>query len=302
MTTFKGKLIGNVHYFHKNALSLLEPEVLKIVQKCAKILDTGFEWNVIKFDSKSFEISLLDYEKFEENAFPALLKSCKFNLETGNYKIRNHSANNPPILHRKELLLPPNEKNIELYRKLTSDLEKIGAFNNIIGLGTKVSWELELTNLGIKVHNHKIVDLEAPDSRTDAPQIVRYRTAISRNSLSAPSKLLYQAGLANEDSKFLDYGCGRGDDIKFLRELGISAIGWDPHFQNNPKNIIKSEIVNLGFVLNVIENPEERIETLKSAYKLATKCFSVAVMLESQNDLAAAIPLNDGCITNIKTF
>ena len=302
MTKFKGKLIGGVHYFHKSALNLVDSQILPKIHKSIDSVGDKFDWNVVKFDRTTAEISLLDYESFEESEFPALLKSCQINISTGNFKIRNHSANNPPILHRKELLLPPSNENFKLYEKLTRDLEKIGAFANITRLGTKISWDLELSNLGITVKNHEVVDLEVNTESVFSQNIVRYRTAISRNSLSTPSKLLFQAGLANEDSSFLDYGCGRGDDIKFFKELGVSAIGWDPHFQNDTANLVQADIVNLGFVLNVIEDPEERMKTLKRAYSLATKCLSVAVMLQSQNDLASALPFNDGCVTSIKTF
>ena len=120
--------------------------------------------------------------------------------------------------------------------------------------------------------------------------------------MSSPVRLLYEGGLASEDNSFLDYGCGRGDDVKFLSELGIPAKGWDPYFANHLETLESSDIVNLGFVVNVIEDSEERVEVLKSAYKLTKKCLSVAVMLESQNDLSAALPFNDGCITSIKTF
>lgn len=120
--------------------------------------------------------------------------------------------------------------------------------------------------------------------------------------MSAPTRLLYEGGLASEDSSFLDYGCGRGDDLKFLAELGITAIGWDPYFANEPRNLVPQDIVNLGFVINVIEDPEERISVLKAAYALANKCLSVAVMLPTQNDASHIIPFRDGHVTSTKTF
>ena len=302
MKNFKGKLVGTIQYFHRSSLNLLSSETQTLVAVADKVVDGRFNWNVVKLDQKTLDMSLLDYESFEESAFPALLKSCQVNLTQKTFKIRNHSADNPPILHRKELLLPPEHASQSVFKKLTESLEKIGAFNSITRLGTKLAWELELKNFGITVQDHKILDLENDRENTSDQNVVRYRTAISRNSLSAPSRLLFQAGLANEETSFLDYGCGRGDDIKFLRELGVSTRGWDPHFQPDPEALTEADIVNLGFVLNVIENPQERIKTLKKAYGLASKCLSVAVMLESQNDLSAALPFNDGCITSIKTF
>ena len=50
-------------------------------------------------------------------------------------------------------------------------------------------------------------------------EISRHKTAIGRSALSLPAKLLFQSGLVNDSTYFLDYGCGRGDDVKFLSEL-----------------------------------------------------------------------------------
>ena len=61
-----------------------------------------------------------------------------------------------------------------------------------------------------------------------------------------------------------DYGCGRGDDIRLLRNLGHDATGWDPaHAPTNDKS--PAQLVNLGYVINVIEEPTERVETLRAA-------------------------------------
>ena len=107
MKNFKGKLVGTIQYFHRSSLNLLSSETQTLVEVADKVVDGRFNWNVVKLDQKTLDMSLLDYESFEESAFPALLKSCQVNLTQKTFKIRNHSADNPPILHRKELLLPP---------------------------------------------------------------------------------------------------------------------------------------------------------------------------------------------------
>ena len=133
-------------------------------------------------------------------------------------------------------------------------------------------------------------------------EVQRHKTAIGRPALSLPAKLLFQSGLVTDETSVLDYGCGRGDDVKFLKELGIPAVGWDPHFAPNPARLVPHDIVSLGFVLNVIEDPTERKTVLRDAYALADKCLSVSVMLHSQNDTATSIPHSDGQLTAKKTF
>jgi len=133
-------------------------------------------------------------------------------------------------------------------------------------------------------------------------EVQRHKTAIGRPALSLPAKLLFQSGLVTDETSVLDYGCGRGDDVKFLKELGIPAVGWDPHFIPDPALLVPHDIVNLGFVLNVIEDPAERQTVLTDAYALTNKCLSVSVMLHSQNDTVTSIPHRDGQLTAKKTF
>jgi DNA phosphorothioation-associated putative methyltransferase len=96
----------------------------------------------------------------------------------------------------------------------------------------------------------------------------------------------------------LDYGCGRGDDVSALAAAGIDVVGWDPHFAPEAP-LIESDVVNLGFVLNVIETASERAEALKSAYNLTRRVLSVAVML---NGSGAGSSHADGVLTKRQTF
>ena len=96
----------------------------------------------------------------------------------------------------------------------------------------------------------------------------------------------------------LDYGCGRGDDVSALAVAGIDVVGWDPHFAPEAP-LIESDVVNLGFVLNVIESATERAEALTSAYRLTRRVLSVAVML---NGNGAGSSHGDGVLTKRQTF
>lgn len=304
MIYFKGKIVGEAKYLHFSTITLLHPSEQNLIQLARSFISDESDWNVIKIDLKTRnKISFLLYEDFDDKAFPALLNSWHVDIDAGEAKPRNYSANNPPILHRKELLLSTNDEKTKKYRALTLELEELGAFSNSVKIGTKKNWETELETLGIRVEGHKVISIDKTVSdRKFGKDIIRHRTAISRSSLSLPAKILFTGGIANEKDSYFDYGCGRGDDIKFLRELGVQASGWDPYFASDKKLLERHDVVNLGFVLNVIENPIERIEVLKNAFKLANKCLCVAVMLHSQNSSTNAIPYKDGHITSINTF
>lgn len=92
---------------------------------------------------------------------------------------------------------------------------------------------------------------------------------------------LLRFGFLDGSRSLFDYGCGRGDDLRLLAEMKVPATGWDPVFRSDPKRQ-PADIVNLGFVLNVIEDADERRETLKSAFSLARKVLVVSVMLGYQ--------------------
>lgn len=134
-----------------------------------------------------------------------------------------------------------------------------------------------------------------------APQILRHRTAIGRSSLSRPFTVAIEAGLLTPDAEVFDYGCGRGDDLRFLTQLNIRADGWDPAHRPDAARR-PADLVNLGYVVNVIENSEERSDCLRLAWGLARKVLIVAARLTMDAKKAACDACGDGCLTTRSTF
>jgi DNA phosphorothioation-associated putative methyltransferase len=60
--------------------------------------------------------------------------------------------------------------------------------------------------------------------------------------------------------------------------------------------------VNLGFVLNVVEDRHERAETLKAAWSFARRVLVVAVMVLGKAALTSLRPYRDGHLTSRGTF
>ncbi|AFM12964.1 DNA phosphorothioation-associated putative methyltransferase [Turneriella parva] len=133
-------------------------------------------------------------------------------------------------------------------------------------------------------------------------QILRHRTALLRRRFSGPVQLLLDDGLLTTQTSFFDYGCGYGEDVKFLKKMQFEAAGWDPHFApEKPKK--GAQIVNLGYILNVIENAAERKETLKAAFDLSENLLVVAVMIRAAGPLVATeVAFGDGILTSWHTF
>ena len=126
----------------------------------------------------------------------------------------------------------------------------------------------------------------------------RHKTAMKRSSLSRPVKAGLGDQIIRPELSFFDYGCGYGTDIQILAGHGITANGWDPYYsKETPK--IESDVVNLGFVLNVIEDPLERLNVLKEAYSLAKKVLIVSVRTD---DAVFQETLGDGGLTRDGAF
>ena len=128
-----------------------------------------------------------------------------------------------------------------------------------------------------------------------------HKTAIQRWSLSRPVALALDDGLLSTETTFFDYGCGRGGDLKRLHKMGVPVAGWDPAFFPDEERT-PADVVNLGYVVNVIENPEERTVALCAAWTLAQKLLIVAARLEWETRTVAGDFQGDGIVTRKRTF
>lgn len=133
------------------------------------------------------------------------------------------------------------------------------------------------------------------------PKIHRHKTAIGRAELSRPMQLALASGLIHPEATVLDYGCGRGDDLRTLAGLGYDCVGWDPvHMSEGEQR--SSDVVNLGYVVNVIEDPKERVEALQAAWKLAQRVLIVAARVDFQSQGDESEEFADGVLTGRGTF
>lgn len=299
-----GKRVGDAVYLH---VSLLEEQcgaVRDLVMAAVTLApDADGRFSVVRIALRRPEIGLLDYPGFFEEPFPTLRASWLVDLDIGRVSTVDFSGrDNPPILHRKELLLPTLHPERARFTRLTTTLEDYGAFEQPAHtIGQRLQWERALASLGLKVENHQVVlgaEEVGAGGGSGGVGIVRHRTAISRSRLSTPMRALAEWGYLDGSPTVLDYGCGRGDDVRTLCAAGVRAAGWDPHFAPKaPRE--PAEVVNLGFVLNVIEDSDERSAALRAAYALARRVLSVAVMLTGKGGGAEHA---DGVVTNRRTF
>lgn len=141
-------------------------------------------------------------------------------------------------------------------------------------------------------------------------EIHRERTAMSRKSASAPTKWAYENSFINP--VVFDWGCGKGQDSKWLQTKGIEVISFDPFFcdENPPDSVNFKRIrtVLLIYVMNVIENIDERECLLYDVANLTRKNSNVIISvprnksIESRAEKSKWKKFSDGFITKNKTF
>jgi DNA phosphorothioation-associated putative methyltransferase len=309
-----GKDLPDAKYVHVELIPYIpQPVIELLVETQKKLLLESFVFNVLKFHTRDFKISLLHYPTFFEESYPVLSKSCTIDLVRNKQRVVSYeNSKNPPILHRKETFLPPDHPSIPEFTEITKEGERIGLYENTKKIGFKQNWERLIKRKGYQLVDGRLIrvsevglrnksEISVQNNSTNEIQVERHKTAIDRHRLSAPMIALARHDFLNQTHSVFDYGCGKGDDLRELQAHGIKANGWDPaYFPESEK--IKQDIVNLGFVINVIEDPKERQDCILEAYRLTKKLLVVSAMLGGPKLIEQFQPHGDGVITSRNTF
>lgn len=309
--TEPGKRIANEFYIHLSAVETIQDATTRqAIDRAVQGLPPQISHvpNVVKINVVTGQLSLLSYPDFFDSPFPVLAATWVFppgSAAPAWHRTYTDSLN-PPILHRKELLLSSSYPGRERWINVTKTAESLGLFDDVATIGFRLNWDRLIESKGyslvgdefLPIGNDVSTGIELAGLNLDRP-IQRHLTALSRGSLSAPVQMLVRHGLLRPGMTFFDYGCGRGSDVSTLSSDGVAASGWDPHYLPEA-TIAPADAVNLGFVLNVIEDAAERIEAITKAFGLARTVMSIGVMLYG-GDLPGK-PYRDGFLTSRNTF
>ena len=154
-----GRKLGKMHYIHRDAISHLYKSEEDALNKALNLID-GNSWNLVKISKELDTISFLLYEDFDAVLFPSLLQAAVVNIPNEHIKIIDYrNRANPPVLHRKELMLAPEDPRILEFAKTTEFCEKEGLFRDASYIGTKLKWEKRLQDNGYTIKGLKIVRL-----------------------------------------------------------------------------------------------------------------------------------------------
>ena len=300
-----GKKLPEAIYVHRDGQNALPPDLQVAIQKVAVEHGAGLEFNMLKLRLREPKISFLAYPTFFDDAHPSLAKAVTVDLLTGRARITDYGANpNPPILHRKESFLQANHPRRGEFSLLTRAEEAAGLYKQTATIGFKLNWERLLAAKGLRIEGHRLCRTETAAPLAEPvgqPVIDRHKTALTRYDLSKPVKSLLEHGILRKGTTVFDYGCGLGADIKGLHALGYDVEGWDP--QHRPGTAKReADVVNIGYVLNVIEDPAERLDALCEAFSLTKKVLVVAGLIQETVPAHRATSFGDGVLTNRNTF
>jgi hypothetical protein len=301
-----GKRLPTALYVFRDARPSLGTALDNLVAQAAAVFQVGSECNLLKLRTDELKLSFLAYPEFFATAHPALRQAVTVDLRTGKARHSDYTANpNPPILHRKESFLPADHPCRGEFEALTRQEEAAGLYERPETIGFKLNWERLLAEKGLVIEGHSLRRAE-PAASNGAPtpkpaEVHRHKTALTRYDLSKPVKSLLEYGLLKPGSSLFDYGCGQGADVNGLQALGYQAEGWDTvHRPEVGKR--DADVVNLGYVVNVIEDPAERLEALVDAYRHARRLLVISGLICETVERATAAVLGDGVLTKRNTF
>ena len=305
-----GKQLPDSVYIHHSATTDIPEELYDLLINIADTLKIpSTDWNILKLYKRDFKAAFLSYPDFETYSYPPLKHSYTVDLaKLSMRKASYEKSENPPILHRKETFVKSDFPLRASFEEVTAEGEKIGLYENPRSIGFKKNWERLISNKGYFLDEEGRLKPKAEKDFSDnvVPiqsdvEVERHKTAIDRNQLSQPMQILARHNYFNGDWSVFDYGCGKGDDMRELEAHGIDISGYDPvHYPEG--ELVNSDIVNLGFVLNVIEDREERTKTLQHAWEYAGKLLIVSVMIAGESVIRQFTPYKDGVITSRNTF
>ena len=256
-----GKRLPDAIYIHTSALETIPLRLAAhIARNIATLQLDRREWNVVKFFKRDHKVALLSYPRFFDDAYPTLEHAYTLDLERMSFRESDYkNSDNPPILHRKETFLKTDHPSVPLFRQITQEGEKIGLYKNPRTIGFKKSWERLISRKGYVLDEQgrlrpkasaEIVNIAS--AVNGEVRVERHLTAIDRNKLSAPMQALARHNYLDGNYSVFDYGCGKGDDVRELKAHGLNTFFWDPVYHPEGTKSL-ADIVNLGYVINVIE-------------------------------------------------
>jgi len=153
-----GKKMPTALYVHADALGQLPP-ILRVLDGAARHLIGDIEAStVVKLHLDRPAVSYLEYPDFDAVPHPALRSGYLVTLDRLRCDFRDYSRHaNPPILHRKELLLAPSDPRYARFAALTRQEQRAGLYEQPEAIGTQRTWQQLVDARGLRYAGHRLL-------------------------------------------------------------------------------------------------------------------------------------------------
>ena len=156
-----GKKLPDAIYLHSDLVAKLPASLKKTIVSVQAKLPGDYSANVIKLYRYEAKLAFLSYADFETKPFPALVASHLVDLASLSVKKRSYAkSENPPILHRKELLVGAEHPHYTMFSQLTQDCERAELFVEPTRIGFQKAWQALLIQRRLQVVGHQLRTLK----------------------------------------------------------------------------------------------------------------------------------------------
>ena len=152
-----GKVLPGALYVHHTALSRLPP-LLRVYEGCGRELAGSIDGlTLVKLGRRRPTVSYLLYPEFDRVGHPVLAETFIIDLATLHLHHRDYRrTSNPPILHRKELLVSAEHPGHRRFARLTAREDAFGLLNTGRPIGMRDEWHAVLRERGVSIRGHQV--------------------------------------------------------------------------------------------------------------------------------------------------
>ena len=143
---------------HVSALEQLDP-LLRLYEGCAsRTIGRPEEATVVKFHLNKPKISYLFFPTFDTEPHPVLQISMQISLRNLHVRYQDYDIDdNPPLLHKKELLVTQDYPSYNKFAKLSNQERKWGLLDDSSNNYTRQSWAECLEKNCAEMKGHRLV-------------------------------------------------------------------------------------------------------------------------------------------------
>ena len=156
-----GKLTPDAFYVHMDGTDLLGGRLRVLLGAADALIGSVTNATLAKIHFDKPRVSYLVYADFDADPHPALAESWVVDLRELDVRAHDYrERENPPVLHRKDLLVPRDYPRYETFRRLTEHEERVGLLDEPPVIGTRAGWTARLEAEGWQLRGHRLIRMK----------------------------------------------------------------------------------------------------------------------------------------------